>query len=974
MSQPIRELGVPRPTLRPLQGDRKSPWEAGRPRIEWLRIDGFGGVTDLHLDGFSPGLTVILGPNEAGKSTVFDFLSAVLFGFPTRKRSDPRYRSPVPGSPHGGSIGLADGAEPPYVIERYALPVKRLTLTLPDGSPGDGDDLHRLLGGANPELFAAVFAVDLDDLRRLESMSSDEVREVIFSSGILGKSRSVARALKDLDARRDELVRPRQGARANELSGKISALREQLEDARRRARRYSTLSEELQVRSDTMDTLRRERLQLSDRLSDLATLLGCHDATRRLEQLLDERDRHAEPTAVECAHIAQAGAIMSLRSELSGHRERVGRLGELERRLAGLDRSVIERTAQLGEWAPAVVTAPGFDADELSGRLQPLSQRQRDAAATLRTNEMTVRCARDDLEALRARREDQPQPPTAGELQHRLRALRELRSITAEVADLEREMRQGVAVPQASVQGRVVAMGIVLIALLAGTPGLLLLRRGGAAPILLLGVAAALVLLAAWMATKTSPLHAGRPGTDGGMGLPSSLARAQAERQQVASDAGIDAELSPAALQRLIDETEAIVEERRQLDTAAANEQAADDRLVRLLYDERRAREELATAEDEIAKFCRHNVLPPYHPDILERLLVELGVLRERIESQQEVARAREQLLPDLVGYEDAVAALAHSLDLFPPRCEGPEGARTESAEADLGSTLDDMAATLAAATGRAEARASLDAQIAELSKEIERQIGIGSRSQALRRELDSSQVSEWKSERSVLETRRVEMDGRYEEAVRAHHQVSLELDELAASSDVAVVEQRCLELEEELRETLRRYIVAGASRLVLRRTLKRYEDERQPAVLEAAGAHFARITGGRYVRLAVDSSAELPSVRAIRADGTAAGPDELSRGTAEQLYLCLRLALAESFAGRYVALPIVLDDVLVNFDPERQAAVARELAAAAERHQVILLTCHPHVAVLVAAATGGSSTTIEMGTARGDRGGVRTG
>jgi len=73
-----------------------------------------------------------------------------------------------------------------------------------------------------------------------------------------------------------------------------------------------------------------------------------------------------------------------------------------------------------------------------------------------------------------------------------------------------------------------------------------------------------------------------------------------------------------------------------------------------------------------------------------------------------------------------------------------------------------------------------------------------------------------------------------------------------------------------------------------------------------------------------------------------------LSRGTVEQLYLCLRLALAESYAERAVALPIVLDDVLVNFDPRRSAAMAGVIAEVAARHQVIAFTCHPHAADLL--------------------------
>jgi hypothetical protein len=58
-----------------------------------------------------------------------------------------------------------------------------------------------------------------------------------------------------------------------------------------------------------------------------------------------------------------------------------------------------------------------------------------------------------------------------------------------------------------------------------------------------------------------------------------------------------------------------------------------------------------------------------------------------------------------------------------------------------------------------------------------------------------------------------------------------------------------------------------------------------------------------------------------------------------------LRLALASSYARRGSPLPLVLDDVLVNFDADRAkaaAAVLRDFAA--EGHQLLVFTCHEHI------------------------------
>jgi hypothetical protein len=98
---------------------------------------------------------------------------------------------------------------------------------------------------------------------------------------------------------------------------------------------------------------------------------------------------------------------------------------------------------------------------------------------------------------------------------------------------------------------------------------------------------------------------------------------------------------------------------------------------------------------------------------------------------------------------------------------------------------------------------------------------------------------------------------------------------------------------------------------------------------------HYRRIwmpLDNRNLRIETDKGESLPL-------------DVLSRGTREAVFIALRLALVTSFARRGTTLPLVLDDVLVNFDSGRVRLAAEVLCDFARSgHQIIMFTCHEHI------------------------------
>ncbi|RRJ64828.1 hypothetical protein EHV15_19285 [Paenibacillus oralis] len=153
---------------------------------------------------------------------------------------------------------------------------------------------------------------------------------------------------------------------------------------------------------------------------------------------------------------------------------------------------------------------------------------------------------------------------------------------------------------------------------------------------------------------------------------------------------------------------------------------------------------------------------------------------------------------------------------------------------------------------------------------------------------------------------------------------------------------QQLAEQQAALEEYTDQYAVMAVCRELISRVRRIYEEERQPAVLQAASRYFAQMTGGTYRRIVMKMGSQ--ELMAEHADHGPIDSAHLSRGTAEQLYLSMRLALSEAVAGGQGRLPLLLDDLFVNFDVSRLEGALSVLRTVAEHQQIIMMTCHEHV------------------------------
>ena len=143
-----------------------------------------------------------------------------------------------------------------------------------------------------------------------------------------------------------------------------------------------------------------------------------------------------------------------------------------------------------------------------------------------------------------------------------------------------------------------------------------------------------------------------------------------------------------------------------------------------------------------------------------------------------------------------------------------------------------------------------------------------------------------------------------------------------------------------EQRDALERQYAAIALAI---ETLGRADSELQsrfsPQLAQKAADYMDYLTDGRYdeLVLARDLSAKARSID----DPTPRDTAYLSAGTADLLYLSVRLALCELTCPADDPCPLVLDDTLVNFDDARAKRAMALFHEIAQHRQVILFTCH---------------------------------
>jgi uncharacterized protein YhaN len=186
------------------------------------------------------------------------------------------------------------------------------------------------------------------------------------------------------------------------------------------------------------------------------------------------------------------------------------------------------------------------------------------------------------------------------------------------------------------------------------------------------------------------------------------------------------------------------------------------------------------------------------------------------------------------------------------------------------------------------------------------------------------------------------------------------ELDAVTGDDRAAEKASEAQGLLARIRTEAARYLRGRLGAALLQQEIARYRETHAGELVQAAGALFARLTCGAFSGLGERlTEKEQPMLVGLRAAG--GGTEEvamegMSDGTRDQLYLALRVAYLERHLERNPPFPLILDDVLVNFDDERAGAALAVFGELSRRTQVILFTHHQHLCDLARAAVPGGA------------------
>jgi uncharacterized protein YhaN len=926
-------------------------------RIKNFDLDDFGCFTRARLQDVNGGLTVIAGPQRAGKSTFMEAVRHLGYGVPRGKDLPP----PTEQYDLTADV-LVDGAEYQLSLTGYGEP----TLTSLDGSPER--TLQEVYSNLSATQYQQLFTISLDELRRVPTSLNGDVS---LSAVLLGAAYGDVLEIPKIQEEFSETARQiggKHGRAVYELKEPIQEIQsgvEEREAANAQVDEYnqkqdarSQVNERIEELDAEVEALQTERTRLNTVLAEYEEFETFQELTQelhdvdvdkidsfpserldrvqQLQEQLEEADQEqttAEEEFTEQVSVDDSEAyrdrlldaqstIRTYSREVAGWRERVKTLTEQQSELDSERRDLRSRAADL---------RPDWNEETVLDRVRDIETDlfARDEVRSVTNTYENIQSEYEDIERDLVEKETRKEQ-------------------LAEDIETATDASSGTGNPIRN-QLPIAGAGAVL-ALLAGS---VVAVTAGAIP----GVVVTLVVAFASSAYAASRIDWESPNVDGMSvetlraekrsveadmeGLRSRKAELENERsstgkklETLRDDLGLPAETGPAAVREFYRDISGFQAELTTLEDDAEALKETETALRTELRD-------VAETLDDIGVLDTEGFDPLDDVKRLfaavERAETDLDSAEAVVAAQRSVKTTKSELRDILSEWDDApevadaeTDAIIRAADQFLERGEEV----TDLVEAreqrdETHARLHRRLTASATAAAFESYRDSEDEADKWVLRAFERVVEEYADEEAIETRIETidENIEDREDERSDCVERRVELTN--------------ELEELASDEDVREAHATIESGRRRLEPLAEDYATSRIAEYLLDELHERFIDRTTGPLLDEAGDIFARITDGTYTEIDSTNEFEDLDFESILADGQAQRTSELSRATAEQLFLAIRLARIRRHES---SLPVLLDDSLTNFDPGHHIRTLQTISELADTNQVFLLTCHPEL------------------------------
>ena len=283
--------------------------------------------------------------------------------------------------------------------------------------------------------------------------------------------------------------------------------------------------------------------------------------------------------------------------------------------------------------------------------------------------------------------------------------------------------------------------------------------------------------------------------------------------------------------------------------------------------------------------------------------------------------------------------------------------ARSKKASADLTELMSLAAAedpeTFRTMADQDESRRELTRRADDHITRLQRLSGPGAALVEFRKKLSGTDLQSVAEEEHRVSEELTALNENVIELREERARAELQIENISSEEESSRLRIERSSLLEELNEQAREWSKLRLAEELLRRARDKFQKERQPEVVRHAKSFFTTVTAGRYKDLYAPIGEQ--TINVVDWNGTVKEPRQLSEGARNQLHLAVSFGFIRELRERTESLPVIVDEILVNFDPDRAQRAAEAFANLSETNQVLVFTCHPTMVETFKAASPGA-------------------